>query len=232
MKEYFKFPSTKHIVLPENERIRKDKVMSDEDIAEMLRHELIIEEKVDGANLGISFNDNGDICLQNRGDWLLPPWEGQWEKLKVWIDRRQDSLFNTILDKYILFGEWCYATHSIHYNKLPDYFIGFDLYDKENGHFLSVERRNEMCNVMGITVIHQCARGKYTLKELFSFFGQSYYGDNMCEGIYVRWDDGEWLKRRAKLVRNDFRQSMEEHWSKKSMQINCLNFFSSLENIL
>lgn len=222
MKEYFKFPSTKHIALPDYESVRKDKVMSDQDIAEMLRHEIVIEEKIDGANLGISFDDNGDICLQNRGNWLLPPWKGQWEKLKNWVDKRQDALFDIISDRYILFGEWCYAKHSIYYNKLPDYFIAFDLYDKENERFLSVECRNAMCNGMEIAVIHQCARGKYTLKELFSFFRQSYYGDNMCEGIYVRWDEGEWLKERAKLVRSDFKQSIEDHWSKKTMQINGL----------
>lgn len=222
MNEYFKFPSTQHIFLPKEEIIRKDKVMPEKDIAEMLKQEITVEEKIDGANLGISFDNDGKLRLQNRGNWLLPPFKGQWEKLRQWIDQRQDTLFDIILNKYILFGEWCYATHSVFYNKLPDYFIGFDLYDKEVEKFLSVERRNELLNCMGITIIHQCARGRYTLQELMSFFCKSYYGNDMCEGIYLRWDEDKWLKKRAKLVRYDFRQSIGEHWQKKSLQTNCL----------
>jgi len=30
----------------------------------------------------------------------------------------------------ILYGEWCYAKHSIHYTMLPDYFIAFDIFLK------------------------------------------------------------------------------------------------------
>ena len=41
------------------------------------------------------------------------------------------------MPSYILFGEWMAAKHSIHYNKLPDTFIAFDLYDQTQGKFLS-----------------------------------------------------------------------------------------------
>ena len=51
MNDYFKFPSTKHIILPEEEKIRIDKAMSPDEIGEMLEHEIVIEEKVDGANI-------------------------------------------------------------------------------------------------------------------------------------------------------------------------------------
>ena len=73
MNDYFKFPSTKHIILPEEEKIRIDKAMSPDEIGEMLEHEIVIEEKVDGANLGISFDHDGEIHMQNRGNWLSYP---------------------------------------------------------------------------------------------------------------------------------------------------------------
>ncbi len=60
----------------------------------------------------------------------------QWKKLEEWIDQRQSRLFDVLLDQYILFGEWCYATHSVYYGRLSDYFIGFDVYDKETSRFL------------------------------------------------------------------------------------------------
>ena len=45
----------------------------------------------------------------------------------------------------------------------------------------------------------------------------SYYGANKIEGIYLRKDKGNWLEKRAKLVRADFTQTIDEHWSRKSM---------------
>ena len=40
-------------------------------------------------------------------------------------------LFEILSEKFILFGEWCYAQHSIFYDRLPDWFLGFDIYDKD-----------------------------------------------------------------------------------------------------
>lgn len=220
MNEYFKFPSTQHLVLPKEEHLRKDKVMPVAEIEELLMHKIVIEEKVDGANLGISFDGEGNLILQNRGELLKHPFEGQWRKLGHWVEKKQEQLFDVLLDRYILFGEWCYAAHSVYYNKLPDYFIGFDLFDKEKKKFFSVERRNKMLERMGIFVIHSVATGRFQLEELPLFFSESHYGNNLCEGIYIRWDENGWLKKRAKLVRHDFRQTIEEHWTKKGIRIN------------
>lgn len=222
MNEFFKFPSTKYIYLPDAEQMRADKCLTSEEIKELLSHEICIEEKIDGANLGISFDREGTIRLQNRGELLNEPFVGQWKKLGAWIEKRQDVLFDVLLDRYILFGEWCYATHSIYYDKLPDYFIGFDLYDKHASKFFSVERRNELLNHMGIAIIRQYGKGKYQLYDLPLFFSESYYGNYLCEGIYIRWDEDGWLRERAKLVRRDFQQSIGRHWRNKELQRNQL----------
>ena len=222
MNEFIKFPSTKHILLPKEECMRADKVLTTEELLELLNHEVIIEEKVDGANLGISFDHNGELHLQNRGNWMLHPYLGQWKNLDQWMSKKQNRLFDVLLDQYILFGEWCYAVHSIYYDKLPDYFIGFDIYDKERYEFLSVKRRNVLLESMDISTIHQLARGRYHLEELKSFLGVSYYGNDWCEGIYIRWDEDGWLKRRAKLVRYEFQQRIEEHWQKNGLKENRL----------
>lgn len=224
MSEFFKFPSTPHIVLPEEAELRKEKVMPAKEIEELLQHELIVEEKVDGANLGISFDSEGNLCLQNRGSCLQEPLIGQWKQLKAWIEKKQSELFDLLLDKYILFGEWCYAVHSIYYNELPDYFIGFDLYDKKEGKFLSTDRRNKMLKYMDISIICQYSKGFFQLKDLYSLFSKSNYGDMVCEGLYIRWDENGWLKKRAKLVRYDFRQEIGEHWSRKELKRNKLYF--------
>lgn len=52
----------------------------------------------------------------------------------------------------------------------------------------------------------------------------SYYGANKIEGIYLRRDKGNWLEKRAKLVRADFTQTIDEHWSRKPLIPNKIQY--------
>lgn len=145
---FFKFPSTPYIDVENNVNIRTDKVLSKEEVRIFLAHEIYVEEKIDGANLGISFNDKGECLLQNRGDYLYSPLDGQWALLNNWLDIHEDDIFENLTNEYILFGEWCYATHSIKYEALPDWFVAFDIFDKKENKFFSVQRRDEMLERM------------------------------------------------------------------------------------
>jgi hypothetical protein len=42
------------------------------------------------------------------------------------------------------------------------------------------------------------------------------------EGLYLRRDSALWLEQRAKLVRPEFLQSIEEHWSAVPLRKNRL----------
>lgn len=132
---FYKFPRTPILALHGDQSFRGEHILSFEDAQEFLKHKIIIEEKIDGANLGISFDTDGNIKLQNRGDYLIEPLHGQWKVLPEWLVVHDAELFDILTDKYILFGEWCYAKHSIFYSKLPDYFVAFDIFDKENEKF-------------------------------------------------------------------------------------------------
>ncbi|MEA9396605.1 DNA ligase, partial [Lelliottia amnigena] len=72
-----KFPSTPHFSISLIGDVRNDKLLEESVQKEIFKNELIIEEKIDGANLGISFNSEADIILQNRGSILRPPYLGQ-----------------------------------------------------------------------------------------------------------------------------------------------------------
>jgi len=197
--------------------------MSGEERDEFLQHEITVEEKIDGANLGISFDGGGNLRLQNRGGIVQLPGQGQWKKLEEWLTSRIDTLFEHLEARLILFGEWCYARHSVFYDRLPDWFVGFDLYEKEKGYFFSVERRNELFKTMGIAQTPFVGQGVFTLQKLETLFARSQFGDHLSEGLYLRRDCGEWLAQRAKLVRPAFVQSLEEHWSRLPLAPNRLS---------
>jgi ATP-dependent RNA circularization protein (DNA/RNA ligase family) len=220
--DFFKFPSTPHLTLFDGTEIRDDKVMPESERTDFLQHELVVEEKVDGANLGISFDHEGNIHAQNRGAYLHLPYSGQWKKLSEWLHPRTDELFEQLTDKYILFGEWCYAQHSVVYDRLPDWFLGFDVFDKDEAKFFSCSRRDYMFDAMGISRVPMIERGHFTLSELKDLLLQSQLSNQPAEGIYLRLDQSDWLEQRAKLVRSTFIQSIGHHWSRSGIKANRL----------
>lgn len=221
-KQFVKFPRTPYLIEPSVLTSRQDKVLTKEEAMPFFSESVIIEEKIDGANLGISFNVDGTICLQNRGHYLSHPFSGQWELLPNWLNGKSDSLFDVLLDRYILFGEWCYVTHSIYYENLPDWFIAFDLFDKESNQFLSVNDRNYLIDKIGLVIVPQLYKGQITKLALNSFIGRSSYSKEYCEGLYFRIDSDHYNRRRAKYVRSDFVQSINSHWSKSQITHNRL----------
>ena len=222
LSDLFKYPSTPHLVLLENMSVRDDKIMSEFELDEFLQHELVIEEKVDGANLGISFDSNGNIRAQNRGNYLSLPTSGQWKTMAGWLAPRMETFFDLISDRYILFGEWCYAQHSVKYDRLPDWFLGFDVYDKQAGNFLAVGRRDELLQELQVEQVPFLARGRFTLVEIKSLLAGSKLGTQPAEGICIRNESGDWLVKRAKLVRPSFIQEMDQHWSRSEIRKNRL----------
>ena len=204
--------------------VRGDKVLLDSERDTFLKHEVTIEEKIDGANLGISFDVGGNIRAQNRGQYLHLPGYGQWKKLDDWLTQRIDMLFEYLSDHFILFGEWCYAQHSVFYNRLPDWFLGFDVYDKRSGRFLSSLRRDEFFTKMCVTQVPVLERGHFTYPEIQKFLSTSRLSNQPAEGIYLRYDQDDWLTQRAKLVRPAFIQAVTQHWSRSAIRPNQLSF--------
>ena len=220
--DFFKFPSTPHLALLGDMSVRDDKLMSESERDEFLQNELIIEEKVDGANLGISFDSDGNIRAQNRGNYLRLPGSGQWKSLAGWLAPRTETLFDMVSDRYILFGEWCYAQHSVKYDRLPDWFLGFDVYHKQTGNFLAISHRDELLREIQVEHVPFIARGRFTLAEIESLLSRSKLGNQPAEGICIRYESGDCLVNRGKLVRPSFIQEMDQHWSRSAIRKNRL----------
>jgi hypothetical protein len=222
--DFLKFPSTPHIAVLDGVVIRGDKVFTETEREEFLEHKLIIEEKVDGANLGISFDTSGNLKVQDRGSYLRPPYRGQWNKLSEWLFLKTDVLFEQLADRYILFGEWCYAQHSIFYDQLPEWFIGFDVFDTNSRRFLCIKKRNALLHNLNISRVPELNSGFFTFKGLKAQLSRSKFSSSsLAEGLYLRAEAGEWLEQRAKLVRPEFIQSIDIHWSRRDLKENKLN---------
>lgn len=223
MKDFYRFPHTPHLAWLGKGLPREDKVLSPEEAHAFFDREVVVEEKVDGANLGFSVDEDGTLKAQNRGAYIdLHAPKQQFKLLQRWLAPRAEALADALFPNLMLFGEWCYAVHSVHYTHLPDWFMAFDVFDRETGRFWNVTRRNALAEAAGIAVVPCLGAGQYDLTALKALLGRSHLADIPAEGLYVRLEDDEHLTHRAKLVRAEFVQAIDEHWSKKRLQTNSL----------
>lgn len=142
-----KFPRTRHLLDVGGTAVtRDDLLMTEREANRFLKGKVVsIEEKIDGANLGFSMDEDFRIRAQNRSHFVDSATHRQFSALDSWMSQNSKDLLK-ILDhgKFNLYGEWVYAKHSIFYTRLPSYFIAFDLYDTKNQQFVSRRERDSM----------------------------------------------------------------------------------------
>lgn len=220
--DFFRFPHTPHLAWLGDGEPRDDKVLSCAEAASLLADAVVVEEKLDGANLGVSLDASGNLRLQNRGQYLLPPYHGQFARLGTWLQAHADALFDALTPELLLFGEWCAARHSLGYDQLPDWWLLFDVYDRKAGHFWSIERRNDLAAAHGLTTVPTLLRGRFTLPELVAVVNDrpSSFREGSLEGVVVRTEVDGWTSARSKLVRADFVQNIGAHWRTRALEWN------------
>lgn len=92
MTDFFRFPHTPHLAWLGEGSPRDDKVLSPADVGALLTGNVVVEEKLDGANIGFSLAANGSLRAQNRGQYLTKPYTGQFARLPAWLAQHEEGL--------------------------------------------------------------------------------------------------------------------------------------------
>jgi hypothetical protein len=177
--------------------------------------------------------------LQSRGHYLAGgPRERQFDLLKRWAGRYSSELWDVLRDRYVMYGEWVYAKHTVFYTDLPHYFLEFDLFDTETSAFLSTERRRDLLRAAPFVVpVHVLHEGVVpSLAFLRALIGPSRFisgdhlerlrmvcrekgldveqavretdGSILMEGLYVKVEEAGTVTDRYKYVRASFLQTV------------------------
>ena len=201
-----KYPRTYH--LPWSPGVSNDdKVLHD--LSSLLNTTLVVTVKMDGSNAGISRPG-----VQSRsGD---RPVHDSFDMLKALHAEK----YIMLPPDGILFGEWLYARHSIPYNKLPNYFMGFALYYEGPDVWMSWNKVKRYCEFIGVPTVpivcfekfdslEQMERTLTDIAERYIKLGQ--------EGIVVRrtgpFNTEQFSQCVAKYVRKEHVKT-DKHWSR------------------
>jgi hypothetical protein len=231
-----KYPRTEHI---EGSRLQP----GDEDLravpfSRIAGRHLVVEEKMDGANCGISFGPDGLLRLQSRGHLLTGgPREKHFNLFKQWAGTHAPLLWERLGSRYVVYGEWLYAKHTVFYDALPHYFLEFDVLDTQTGRFLDTPTRRTLLDGLPVVSVHVLHAGPLKRrKELTDLLGRSRFirpghlerlreecdrlgldADRVfretdrsadMEGLYIKVEEQGAVTGRYKFVRADFLTSV------------------------
>lgn len=227
-----KYPRTQHL---EGSRLQRgDEDLSQVRFAAVRGRPLVVEEKMDGANAAVSFTADGALLLQSRGHYLDGgPREAHFAPFKQWAQAHAPALFEVLGDRYVMYGEWLYAKHTCFYDRLPHYFMEFDVYDRARDLFLGTPARRRLLFELPVVPVAVLFEGKVRRRaEIEGLLGPSRFRSErwrealedaaraaglapsevaaqtdlheQMEGLYIKVEDDERVLERLKYVRASF----------------------------
>lgn len=231
-----KYDSTPHI---EGSRHQLGDSPDDLRLDDFADDDLLAEEKIDGANSAISFDEGGDLLLQSRGHYLTGgPRERHFSLFKTWAATHAGRLLERLEDRFIMYGEYAFAKHTVFYDRLPHYFLEFDVFDRHTGLYLSTDARHELLNGLPIMPVPVLAKQRFhATRDLQALVRPSLYKSSgwreafaqavaasgsrpemaddqtdpsdLAEGLYLKHERDGQVLRRCKFVRADFLQTIQ-----------------------
>lgn len=219
-----KYEKTYRVKVPQFD-IAGKLVAQDDEVRAILNGNVIIEEKLDGANAGIIRHKSG-FSLQKRGSLVGQSEHAQFQFFHSWSNRDAYDRIMSVPEGILIYGELMFAVHTIYYDKLPDWFIVFDVLNVKTNKWMNRSERDVFCERHGFSQVPLIASGNFLKTELSSLIPDiSAYGPDPAEGIVIkRYTKKEY--NRIKLVKPEFVKRLndeDEHWSHKELKRNVLN---------
>jgi hypothetical protein len=229
------YPRTKHV---EGSRCQAGQV--DEQAVsfdELMNQFIVVEEKVDGSHVGLGFDEHVNLVVFSRNTILDRSHDQRlFGPLFRWLDQHMDALWDVLTTRYVLYGEWAYAKHTVFYDQLPDFLLEDDVFDREQQAFLDTAERRRLLPewVSSVPILYE---GQMTrLSELTSLLGPSQLRTsswpenlaNYCklqgisvedvmtenreqlamEGLYIKQEQGGHVTGRYKWIRPSFLEQL------------------------
>lgn len=203
-----KYPRTFH--LPWSPGVSSDdKVLKS--VAPLLAREVVVSEKADGENTTLYQTGFHARSIDSRH-----------HPSRDWLARFHSTFAHDIPEGWRICGENLYARHSIAYDDLPSYFLGFSVWDASNT-CLSWDDTLEVFELLGVTPVRVLARGNLTEADLRALSAS--LDLEKQEGFVVRpvaaFAYAEFGQRVGKFVRAGHVQT-DKHWSHQAIVPNGL----------
>ncbi len=182
-----------------------------EEVDGWLRSPVVVEEKLDGANVSLWCAEGG-VRVATRGGPDAMDRAGQLGRLRAWAAERSGRLEPLLADDGVLYGEWLWMRHGVAYDALPDWLVALDVWHPVHG-FGDIAERDARCASAGVVVPPRLFTGVLESRDrLAQLMDRSAWARGQPpEGVILRRGDG----RRCKVVRDGFVRRDDASWRQR-----------------
>jgi hypothetical protein len=182
--------------------------------------------------------------LQSRGHYLTGGGrERHFDLFKRWASAHGPQLHARVGPGRLVFGEWLYAKHTIFYDRLPHYFVEYDILDLEKAVWMSTRHRRQLLRGLPIVSAPLLYEGPAprALSELRALVGPSRFKsagwrdalrtsaaaaavdvdravretdpEDAMEGLYIKTETDDEVRGRYKWIRASYLQAVVDSGS-------------------
>ena len=171
-----KYPKIWHLPWSDGVDQKSDHVFTPEEVdSSFAGAEVVVTEKCDG-----------ECTTMYRDGVHARSLDSRHHPSRDWVKRLHATIAHEIPEGWRICGENMYATHSIHYQGLPGYFLVFGIYNEANECFSWAETVDQ-ARAWKLPVVPLLWKGKYTESAVRACFtGQSVFMGSMQEGYVLR----------------------------------------------
>jgi ATP-dependent RNA circularization protein (DNA/RNA ligase family) len=221
------FPRMRHLPWKPNTE-RGDLVLSEEESQVIFEGKVYVQEKVDGSNCGMTIVD-GQPLIRGRSKFIrkgyLPKTSAtkQFASIFNWwhAQKKKFERLEKEAGPVSIYGEWMKAQHGMKYDRLPGWFIAFDLYDYDRCQFIDTAKAHDIlddCGFCTCPLLYQGRLSGYEQLDTLVNENTEFAKDEQREGLVVKVSDGDWLTHKFKMVRPGFKQG--RLWNNDEMKVN------------
>lgn len=164
---------------------------------------VLVQEKLDGINIGISLDQRNSFQLIKKN--RLINWQdcGYLTVFRQWCDDNHEKLFGVLSRGLTLFGEFLVNLERRNYSETT--WILFDAFDYRNGRFLAQSELRKQTYELNLSYAPDLFFGvPKTLTRIEQLIGISSLTGHQMEGVCLRIEEGKFLRERFKFVRRDY----------------------------
>lgn len=203
------YPRMPYLVPPPGRSLGSDRVVPLAERAKWLTSPVVVEEKLDGANVSLWLDDSGRVRAAPRGGPDARDRARQLGRLRAWAAEMDEALRRLLAEDTAIYGEWLWLTHGTHYDLLPNWLVVLDLWTPSEGLLDNDERDNRVGESALPLPPRRFSGVLGSIDYVHRLLGRSAFSStSRAEGLVLRATGG----RRCKVVDVGYVRRTDEQW--------------------
>jgi len=182
-----------------------DTFMTSEATDRILKQNVIVQEKIDGINIGVYVDENDKFYLIQKNQILPKSAYSNFQEIITWFQQHQELINKILKGKYALFGEYLIGKST---RKGLHKWVIIDAIEISTNKFISYPVLQSLAKSLKLEVTPIIFQGKLKkLSTVKTLINKSIYYSGLMEGVCIRIENSNHTIEKYKFVRENFEKN-------------------------